>query len=156
MKLTNARVLELNRGIATLDAGYETTVDGKSARRYYKYGIPVHYPLQRNAAALKPLVEAFQKANAALFAQYAEAYTNDKGEVAQRVPADKLAEYRRETEKLTDVVVQVKLFQIKLSDLKVGTGDGENPIPVQTITDLRPILKDDCPTDGLVEVPEEA
>jgi hypothetical protein len=154
MKLSNARVIELVRGIGTLDAGYEVTVDGKNARRPFKYGALVHFPLQRNAAALKPLMEAFNKANAALFAQYVEYYTSEKGDALQRVPADKLEAYREETERLTELVVEVKLFRIKLSDLKVGTGDAENPIPVQAITDLRPILLDDAPADQFVEVPD--
>ncbi len=156
MKLTLARALQIHRGIAALDAGHEMTVDGKSARRPFKYGATVHFPLQQNAAALAPHIEAYQKASKALFAEVAEPYTDEKGEPKQRVPAGQLAAYTAQIEKLLEQVVQVKLFQIKLSDLKVGTDEDKNPISVQAFTDLRPILRDDMPRDGLVEVTDEA
>ncbi len=155
MKLSLARVIELDRGIKMLDAGHEVTVDGKSTRRPYRYGATVHFPLQQNALALLPHVEAYSKASKALFAEVAEPYTDEKGGPSQRVPTQKLAEYQEQIQKLLDQVVQVKLYRIKLTDLKVGTGENENPIAVGILTDLRAILLDDVARDSLVEVTDE-
>lgn len=152
MKLTLEQIVDLHRGITALDAGYETTVDGKNARRPFKYGSVVHFPLQQNAAAIMPHLQAFEKANAALFKQNAEAYTDDKGAPNQRVPADKLAEYKAQIQDLLARVVTVRLYQVKASDMKIGTGEGENPIPIQALTWLGRTFLDDRAKDQLVEV----
>ncbi len=155
MKLSLSRLVDLHRGIQVLDAGHEITVDGKSARRPYRYGATVHFPLQQNALALMPHVQAWEKANAAIFKQHAEPYTDDKGAPQQRVPADRLALFKEQAEALLDTVVTVKLYRIKASELKRGTGEGENPIPIQAMTWLAPILNDDQPRDALEEATDE-
>ncbi len=48
-----------------------------------------------------------------------------------------------------------KLYRIKASELKRGTGEGENPIPIQAMTWLAPILNDDQPRDALEEATDE-
>ncbi len=80
---------------------------------------------------------------------------DDKGTPQQRVPADKLATFKEQAQALLDQVVTVRLYQVKTSEMKIGTAEGENPIPIQALTWLRPILKDDRAMDQLVEATDE-
>jgi hypothetical protein len=155
MRISNATLILLHNAIAALDAGFDVTVDGKNAKRPYKYGAVVHGPLQFAATAIKPHVEAFQKANKAIFAQHAETYTGKDGEAAQRIPAKVLAEWQHECTELLEQTVSVKLYQIKLSELKVGTGDGENPIPKHVLGDLGRVLVNDLTVDQMVEIADD-
>lgn len=156
MKLTNAKLIQLHNAIAVLDAGHEVTVDGKSARRPFKYGALVHGPLQANARAIAPHVEAFNKANKAIYAQHSEPFINDKGITDQRITVAEFTAWKKATEELLEQTVQVKLMGIKLSELKRGTGEGENPIPTDVLTALGRVLIDDEKTDQWQEIIDPA
>jgi hypothetical protein len=152
MKLTHAALLQISRAIATLDAGVDLIVEGKTVRKAFKLGMVPRLSLARIGIAIKPALEAYGKASQQLFdGADPEAYTTEKGEPGRRVPADRLGAYQAELQQLLEAVVDVKLgkYRFKLSELKTGTGEGENAIPVQAIIDLMPILIDDtAPADG--------
>ncbi len=138
---TNAALVALSQGIALVDNGYETTVDGKNVRRCFKLNAEVRYALARTGIVIKPLLEAWKEANTKLFESHEPEIITDKDGNDQRaIPASRAAEFESGARELLATSLDIELPVIPVTALKVGDAKDENPIPATALTFLDPIL----------------
>ncbi len=138
---TNAALLELSQGIAIIDVGYQVTVEGKNVSRGYDLKAAPLYALARAGIVIKPLIDAWKKANGQIFEKNdPKPLTLENGKEERQVPAEKRAAYDAAVRELLAQPVEVELPELKVVDLKVGSGKGENPIPPSALTMLNPML----------------
>ncbi len=141
LTLKNASLIDLQQGIAIIDAGYQTTVDGKNVARGFNLTASVRYALARTGIVIKPFIEAWKKANTEVFeAHEPKTVTEEDGSENRQVPADQRAAYEKAVTELLEQEVEIELPELKVADLKIGDGKGENAIPVNALTLLDPIL----------------
>lgn len=139
--VTNANLLELSQGIGAIDNGYETTVDGKNVRRGFHLVADARYALARTAVVIKPLIEAWDKANKQAFEDHdPKVATDAEGKESRSIPASRHVEYQQCVTDLLGQKIELELPVLKVSDLKVGDAKGENAIPATALANLNPIL----------------
>jgi hypothetical protein len=141
MKLSNAQILDLSRGIAAIDAGYDATIDGKNAHRSFIFAASwkVSYALARTGAAIKAPLEAIDKTLKALF-EAQEPKENSKGD--RQVPSDRQAAYQQATADFLAEEIDVAVHVLALDALK--RPDDQAQVPAQAIAWLMPILTEDA------------
>lgn len=145
---TYSDLIELRRGLATLDAGRPCTVDGKNANRDWILSGSVRTRLASLEIILTPWLKAFDKENERLRRVYATLPKVDKdGTDYYAVPLDKEREYHDVIEKLIDTAVAIDLPTFTDDELAIGDNpkDGKNPFPVACLRDIRLIRKDQTP-----------
>jgi hypothetical protein len=137
IELTNADCLQIQKGIAQIDEGRELTVDGKNVRRGFKLDSDIRYALARIGILIKPLIEAWTKANEQLFKDSEPVIeTDEDGKESLRVPAKGLQEYKSKMTELLEQKTEIELPLVSLKKLKVGDEKDENPIPITALTNL--------------------
>jgi hypothetical protein len=158
--LSNADCIQIQNGIAQIDAGREITVDNKNVRRGYKLDTDIRYALARIGTLIKPVIEAWSKANEQLFKDCGSVTETDKdGKDELRVPTDKLIEYKDALAELLEKKTTLELPLVSLKNLKVGDEKDQNPIPSSALTNLQKVLdltgtSLDLPDDTTNEEPE--
>lgn len=135
--LTTGDCLQVNAGLAALDR-YDRVIKDTSGEHVvsaqYKLGGTVRFTVAQMMATLKPIVDAFEKARTALI-------TEVSGGKPVQPNSPELDRLNVEYAKMTARPCGVTLPKIKLSDLKLGDGDDQNPIPPSVLSALLPMIE---------------
>ncbi len=140
--LTNAKLTALTEALNTISQGRQITVDGKNVPRGYVLDSETRYSLARIAILIRPLVDAFNAANDALFRSANPISQDDKNGQAQLViPVDGQLKFNAQVADLfKQKSEKIELPLICYESLKVGDDKGQNPLSPNAIAALDPVL----------------
>lgn len=141
LTITNAQAEEILQGIGMIDAGYQTTVDGKSTTRGFRLDASTRTRLVRIGIILKPIAEAYAKNRDKNFEDHNPVVsTNKDGDEVRHIPSSEIAAFNKAKLALAEVNQAIELPTIKMSAFSLGSEKNENPIPSLAITMISPIL----------------
>jgi hypothetical protein len=135
VSLTMSECLSIHAGLNALDQ-YTVVVkengQEKSISKQYKLG-NARMTVALDMSALKSVADAAEKARTGLITEIGQGKDIKIGTPEGKKFTDQMQQW-------LDSPCSVKPGHIKLADLKIGDGDGENPIPPSVISALLPIL----------------
>lgn len=133
--LTITKCLQVYGALSSLD-GWQKTVDGKPVTVPYKLGGPVRFQIAQAITALRPFQESTEKARMALLQEIGGGKQIEAG-------SPELTRLNAEYTKVIEAPCGVAMPRIKLSDLKLGDDEGQNPIPPGVLSLLMPVIDAD-------------
>lgn len=134
--LTVRQEVELFNAIASLDKGGSKLVDGKEAHAPFVFTAATRWTLSCDSSAVKSAAEAFTTLRDSVVGKAAASQAKDDPAANAKMNA----QVDKELTPLLDAGAPfpVVLRKLSLADLALDT----NPIDVQTLTGLRPIISD--------------
>jgi hypothetical protein len=133
--LTIAKCLQVYAALSSLD-GYQKVVADKPVTVPYRFGGPVRFSIAQAITALRPFQESTEKARLALLQEIGKGKPIEPG-------SPELAQLNTEYTKVIESPCGASVPKIKLSELKLGDDDGQNPIPPGTLSLLMPVIDAD-------------
>jgi hypothetical protein len=103
----------------------------------YRFGGAVRFSIAQTITALRPFAESTDRTRLDLIQEAGQ------GKPPNEMTPGELAKLNAEYSKILDQPCGVTVSKIRLSDLKLGDDDGQNPIPPDTLSLIMPMIEVD-------------
>jgi len=133
--MTVAKCLQVYGALSSLDT-YQKMVDGKPVAVPYRLGGAVRFTIAQAITSLRSLADATEKTRMQLLQEVGGGKQIEPG-------SPELTKLNAEYTKVIEAPCGATIPKIKLSDLKLGDDEGQNPIPPGTLSLLMPVIDAD-------------